>query len=157
MAVARPYVFEIDFVRNPISESAVWFFVINKFIFRPIFEIKIHVPWHHGGAPKKKFIFEARFSSAYIYLTKVNHTPYCWLDWQSWPQAWELSYLDKYKPRNLNKSAQYGQYGIKNSIGIVISVWYVVCSKLSRDCPILLVCALTKCDDWLRTLRVFKR
>ena len=38
MAVARPYGFEIDFVRNPISGSAAWFFVIIlKFIFTHIF------------------------------------------------------------------------------------------------------------------------
>ena len=43
MAVARPYGFEIDFVRNPISESAAWFVVINlEFIFTAIFKIKIH-------------------------------------------------------------------------------------------------------------------
>ena len=43
MAVARPYGFEIDFVRNPISLSAAWFFVfILKFIFTPIFDIKIY-------------------------------------------------------------------------------------------------------------------
>ena len=44
MAVARPLGFEIDFVRNPISGSAAWFFVIIlKFIFTAIFEIKVHV------------------------------------------------------------------------------------------------------------------
>ena len=38
MAVARPLGFEIVFVRNPISGSAAWFFVIIfKFIFTPIF------------------------------------------------------------------------------------------------------------------------
>ena len=43
MAVARLYGFEIDFVTNPISGSAAWFFVIIfEFIFTPIFEIKIH-------------------------------------------------------------------------------------------------------------------
>ena len=43
MAVARPLGFEMDFVRNPISGSAAWFFVIIlKFIFTPIFEIKVH-------------------------------------------------------------------------------------------------------------------
>ena len=43
MAVARPLGFEIDFVRNPISGSAAWFFVIIlKFILTPIFEIKVH-------------------------------------------------------------------------------------------------------------------
>ena len=60
MAVARPYGFEIDFVWNPISGSAAWFFfIIFKFIFTPIFGTKIHEqnPWHQ----KKNFIFEARF------------------------------------------------------------------------------------------------
>ena len=43
MAVARPYGFEIDFVRNPLSGSAAWFpVIILKFIFTPIFGIKIH-------------------------------------------------------------------------------------------------------------------
>ena len=43
MAVARSYGFEIDFVGNPISGSAAWFFIIIlKFIFTPIFEIKIY-------------------------------------------------------------------------------------------------------------------
>ena len=43
IAVARSYGFEIDFVWNPISGSAAWFFVIIiKFIFTTIFEIKIH-------------------------------------------------------------------------------------------------------------------
>ena len=43
MAVAQPYGFEIDFVRNSISGSAAWFFVIIlKFIFAAIFEIKIY-------------------------------------------------------------------------------------------------------------------
>ena len=44
MAVARPLGFVIDFVRNPFSGSAAWFFVIIlKFIFTAIFEIKNHV------------------------------------------------------------------------------------------------------------------
>ena len=42
MAVARPNGFEIDFVGNPISGSACFFVHILKFIFTPIFEIKIH-------------------------------------------------------------------------------------------------------------------
>ena len=43
MAVERPYGFESDLVRHPISGSAAWFFIIIlKFIFTPIFEIKIH-------------------------------------------------------------------------------------------------------------------
>ena len=43
MAVVQALGVEIDFVRNPISESAAWFFVIIlDFIFTPIFESKIH-------------------------------------------------------------------------------------------------------------------
>ena len=43
MAVERHYRFDTDFVRNPISGSAAWFFVIIlKFIFKLIFEIKLH-------------------------------------------------------------------------------------------------------------------
>ena len=42
MAVVRPYSFEIVFGRNPISGSAAWFFfIILKFIFKSIYEIKI--------------------------------------------------------------------------------------------------------------------
>ena len=49
MAVARPYGLEIDFVRNPISGSVVWFFVIIlKFIFAAIFDIKVHVKKFRG-------------------------------------------------------------------------------------------------------------
>ena len=46
---ARPYGFNIDFVRNHFSESSAWIFVIIlKFIFTPIFEIKSHekISWH---------------------------------------------------------------------------------------------------------------
>ena len=40
MGVARPYGFEIDFVRNPLSGPTAWFFVIIlKLIFTPIFAI----------------------------------------------------------------------------------------------------------------------
>ena len=43
VAVARLYGFEINFVRNPISGSDTWIFImILKFIFTLIFEIKIH-------------------------------------------------------------------------------------------------------------------
>ena len=60
MAVAQLLDFEIDFSRNPISESAAWFFVIIlKFIMTAIFEIKVHVKKFLGP---KKIIFEARFS-----------------------------------------------------------------------------------------------
>ena len=59
MAVAQPYGFEIDFVRNPISGTAAWFFVIIlKFIFTPILEIKVYVKKFLGT---KKFIIEAQF------------------------------------------------------------------------------------------------
>ena len=59
MAGARSYGFEIDFMRNPISGSAAWFFVIIlEFIFTSIFEIKVHVK--KSLAPKE-VIFEARF------------------------------------------------------------------------------------------------
>ena len=49
MATAWPYGFKVDFVRNPISESAARFFVIIlKFIFTLIYEIKISEKnfWH---------------------------------------------------------------------------------------------------------------
>ena len=60
MAVARPPGFEIDFVRNPISGSDALFFVITiKFIFTPIFEIKIHVK---NTLKPKKIIFKGWFS-----------------------------------------------------------------------------------------------
>ena len=65
MAVARPCGFEIDFVRNPISVSAVLFFVIVlNFIFTPTFEIKIH---------EKKFrdIKKISFSKSDFYKSVV--------------------------------------------------------------------------------------
>ena len=44
MAVAQPLSFEIDFVRNLISGSATWYFVIIlEFLLPAIFEIKVHV------------------------------------------------------------------------------------------------------------------
>ena len=53
VAIAQPLGFEIDFVRNPILGSAVWFFVIIlKFIFTAIFEIKNHLK--NSLAPKQK-------------------------------------------------------------------------------------------------------
>ena len=43
MAFALPLGFEIVFVRNPISGSAAWFFIITlKFILTPNFGIEIH-------------------------------------------------------------------------------------------------------------------
>ena len=60
MAVARPYGFEVDFVRRPISGSAAWFFgMIREFIFTPIFDTK------------KKFIFESRFHPPRKSLTQT--------------------------------------------------------------------------------------
>ena len=53
MDVAGPYGLEIDFVRNPFSGSAAWFFfIILKFIFTPIFEIRIKEknPWQINPA-----------------------------------------------------------------------------------------------------------
>ena len=49
MAVARSYGFEIDFVRNPISESAVRFFVISLYSFlHPFLKSKFmkKISWH---------------------------------------------------------------------------------------------------------------
>ena len=61
MAAARPYGFRIDYVRNPISGSAVWFFlIILKFIFTLIFETKIH---EKNFLTLKKIIFEGLFSN----------------------------------------------------------------------------------------------
>ena len=60
MALARLNGFEIVFVRNPIFESGSWFFVISfKFIWTPIFEIKIHA---RKSLDIKKVFFEDRFS-----------------------------------------------------------------------------------------------
>ena len=74
MAVAQPSGIEIDFVRNPISGSAAWFFVIIiKFNFTAIFEIKIHVKKFLGI---KQFIFEARFSQTNIYWQTVCFSAY---------------------------------------------------------------------------------
>ena len=65
MAVARPYGFEIDFVRNPISGSAAWFFVIIlKFIFTPIYQIKI--------SEKNSW----RFCTTYILFSIFLHLPF---------------------------------------------------------------------------------
>ena len=66
MAVARPYGFKIDFVRNPISAPATWFFVIIlKFIFTLIFEIKIHEK--NSLTPKKFHFWSPIFNTQYIY------------------------------------------------------------------------------------------
>ena len=59
MAVARPYGFEIDFLRNPISVSAAWFFVIIlKFIFQLFFKSKFMQKF----LDNIKIIFKAQFS-----------------------------------------------------------------------------------------------
>ena len=60
MVVARPYGFEIDFVRNPIFQSGTWFFVnILKFILTSFFEIRTH---EKNSLTPKNFILKARFS-----------------------------------------------------------------------------------------------
>ena len=54
MAVARPYGFEIDFVRNLISGSAACFLVIIlKIIFTPIFNISFSKADYLLILPKK--------------------------------------------------------------------------------------------------------
>ena len=85
MAIARPYGFEIDFVRNPFSGSAAWFFVIIlKFILTPIIEIKIHEKLLENK--KKHFrspifinltppAWELMISSNRIYLQSVRNVP----------------------------------------------------------------------------------
>ena len=71
-AVARPNGFEIDFVWNPIDWSEAWFFVIIlKFIFTPIFEIKIHEK--KSLTEKKNSFSKLDFYNLIHYLTKVNH------------------------------------------------------------------------------------
>ena len=58
MAVARPYNFKIDFVRNPIPESAARFLVIIlKFIFTAFFEIRF---MKIKSLAPKKFHFRIR-------------------------------------------------------------------------------------------------
>ena len=62
MAVSRPYSFEIDFLGNPTSGSASWFFVIIlKLIFSSIFEIKIHAK---KFLDTKKISFQIKFLSS---------------------------------------------------------------------------------------------
>ena len=68
MAVARPYGFEINFVRNPMSGSAVWCFVIIlEFIFKPIFAIKIH---EKNSLTPKNFI--RKHSGRKTFSTNMN-------------------------------------------------------------------------------------
>ena len=64
MAVARPYGFEIDFLSNPISRSALLFFAfILKFIFRPILVIKRQEKnhWHKNISFSKADFHQLRF------------------------------------------------------------------------------------------------
>ena len=57
MAVAWPYGFEIDFLRNPIFRSAACFLIIIlKFILTAIFYIKIH---EKNSLTPKKFHFQS--------------------------------------------------------------------------------------------------
>ena len=74
MTIARPYGFEIDFMRNPMSGPASWFFVIIlKFIFTPIFEIKINAK---KVLDTKKFQIRIPITIYIsIYSNKVNHGP----------------------------------------------------------------------------------
>ena len=71
MAVAQPLGLEIDFVRNPDSGSAAWFFVIIlKLIFTAIFEMKVHVK--NFLAPKNS-IFEPNFCKPIYIKVKSNY------------------------------------------------------------------------------------
>ena len=72
MAVVRPYGFKIDFVRNPTSGSAAWFFLIMlKFIFTPILEIKIY---------GKKFLNTQKISFAKLDFHKTTFfVLYIWI------------------------------------------------------------------------------
>ena len=70
MAVARSYGFEIHLMGNPISGSAAWFFVIVlKFIFKPIFELKIH---EKISCHQKNSILTYRFDSQKQQIQKVE-------------------------------------------------------------------------------------
>ena len=72
MAVARPHGFDIDFVRNPIAGSPARFFVIIlKFIFTPIFEIKIHEK-NFLGTEKISFSNSDYHKATYIYLKIIS-------------------------------------------------------------------------------------
>ena len=60
MAVAQPLDFEIDFARNPISGSDVWFLVIIlKFIFTSI--LKSEIMQKNSLAPKN--LYRSEFES----------------------------------------------------------------------------------------------
>ena len=64
MAVAQSLGFEIDFVRNPISGSAAWYFIIIlEIIFSAILEIKVHVKKFCGQHKnsRQRGSFEPRF------------------------------------------------------------------------------------------------
>ena len=69
MAVAQPLGFKIDFVRNPISGSAAYIFIIIlKFIFTAIFEIKVQVK---KFLRYKKFYFRSPIFM-YQYIIKYS-------------------------------------------------------------------------------------
>ena len=94
MAVARPNGYKIDFVRNPISGSAAWFFVIIlKFIFKPIFEIKIHEK--NSLTPKKVYFRRPIFINQHIFLWSKSQDRQ--LRQYLTPPAWELSFCQKFK------------------------------------------------------------
>ena len=84
MAIARPYGFEIDFVRNPISGSAArLFFIILEFIFTPIFEIKIH---EKNSLTPKKFLQEKSENKSKMAAQRPWRQRRQYLT----PTAWEL-------------------------------------------------------------------
>ena len=73
LAVARPYDFEIDFVRDTIFGSAAWFFVIIlKFIFTVISEIKIH---EKNSLTTKNFIFINQLNDIQLNNRKFHSIP----------------------------------------------------------------------------------
>ena len=70
MAFARPLGFEIDFVRNPVSGSAAGFFVIIlKFVFTPIFEIKV---LKKNSLTPKKFHFRKPIFNKHTSKMTIN-------------------------------------------------------------------------------------
>ena len=65
MGLVSPIGSKIDFMGNPIFESARWFFVIIlELIFTPIFEIQIH---EKNSLTQKKLFFECRFSNLHLF------------------------------------------------------------------------------------------
>ena len=61
MAVVRLYGLEIDFLRNPISESAAWFFVTILKLF--LHSFLTQNLWKKNFLTPKNFIFKGRFSA----------------------------------------------------------------------------------------------